>query len=249
MKVIVIDDEPLAVELLKSYVEKVPSFELLDTFRDPLDAIHYIQNNTVDVIFLDINMPTMSGIDFLKTIYSPQMPHIIITSAHQEYAFEGFEFDVVDYLLKPFELSRFLKAINKLLKRVKAVTPNSNNSLENDYLKPKPTENRKETLFIKSGTEIHPVLLDEILYFEGQGNYVCLFTGSKKIMTLSSLKEILEMLPQKNFFRIHRSYIVSVNKINMIERHQVKIDRTLIPIGTQYRDEFFNFIEEMKNKP
>jgi DNA-binding LytR/AlgR family response regulator len=245
MKVILIDDEPLAIDLLKSYVDKVPSFELVNTFRDPLDAIYYIQNHTVDVIFLDINMPTMNGIDFLKAIYSPQMPHIIITSAHQEYAFDGFEFDVVDYLLKPFELSRFLKAINKLLKRTRN---NMNPQIETPSSIPT-IENRKETLFIKSGTEIYPVVLDDILYFEGQGNYVCLFTTTKKIMTLNSLKEVLAMLPPKRFFRIHRSYIISIDKINMIERHQVEINKTLIPIGTQYKDEFFEFIEVIKNKP
>lgn len=234
---IIIDDEPKAINLLEMYISKVDFLKLVGTFNNSLNAVSIVQETPVDLIFLDINMPDLSGIDFLKSI--SVNPMVIFTTAYSEYAVESYEFEAVDYLLKPIMLPRFLKAVNKAneLYQLKTKT-------DKPEIKEK-SKNKIEKLFIKSGTDIHQVNTDDIMYVEGARNYLFVYTKEKKIMTLMRMKELEDQLPKENFIRIHKSYIVSKKHIELIERHQLTIQNKQIPIGRNYRE---MFLQSLKSK-
>ena len=227
---LIIDDEPKAIELLEMYVSKVDSLQLKGSFNNSVNAVSFVQENNIDLIFLDINMPDLNGIDFLKSI--SVKPMIIFTTAYSEYAVESYNFEAVDYLLKPILFPRFLKAVNKAQELYK--------------LKNKPVTINKSAksnkVLLKSGTEIHQVLIDDILYIEGARNYIFVFTKDKKIMTLMRMKDLEDQLPEKDFVRIHKSFIISNKHIDFIERHQVTINEKKIPIGRNYREMFLKSI-------
>ncbi|HKK81571.1 MAG TPA: LytTR family DNA-binding domain-containing protein [Prolixibacteraceae bacterium] len=230
MKCIVIDDEPFALNLIKDYVIKTPYLELIESFTNPFKALAFLINNHADLIFLDINMPELSGIQLLKSL--PYQPKVIFTTAYPEYGAESYEYNAVDYLLKPIKYERFLKAVNKTQNQV------SRSKHANQIQKP--TEQDQNELFIKSGTQIHKVNVNDILYVEGAGNYTTFYFKESKILTLLKMTEVLHLLPSDEFIRIHKSYIVSFKHIDIIEKHRVLIHKKPIPIGISYREHFLS---------
>jgi DNA-binding LytR/AlgR family response regulator len=232
---VIIDDEPKAIDLLEMYVAKVDFLNHIESFNNSINAVSFVQENKVDLIFLDINMPDLNGIDFLKSI--SVKPMVIFTTAYSEYALESYNFEAIDYLLKPILFPRFFKAISKAQELYQL--KNKPISAEIDK---KDTNNKSDKIFLKSGTDIHQVLIDDILYIEGARNYLFVFTKEKKIMTLMRMKEIEEQLPSDEFIRIHKSFIVAKKAIDLIERHQVTIQNKQIPIGRNYREMFLKSI-------
>jgi two-component system, LytTR family, response regulator len=216
MKAIAIDDEPIALEIIKSHAAKVPFLELKAEFTDAFKALEYLQKETVDLIFLDIKMPDISGIEFFNSL--TKKPLLIFTTAYSEHAVTSFEMDAVDYLLKPFSLARFIKGCNKAFELY-----NFRNSTE-----------ATDHLFIKTGYEQQKVFFDEILYVEATGNYVSFVLKDKTILSRSTFVEATTILPADKFVRVHRSYIVAVSKINKVEKHQVTIGKAIIPVSEAY---------------
>jgi DNA-binding LytR/AlgR family response regulator len=234
LKCLAIDDEPMALEVVKDYIKKIPFLELVNSYRDSLKAIDYLQQNDVDVIFLDINMPDLTGIQFLKSLVSK--PMIIFTTAYSKYAVESYNYNAVDYLLKPIEFERFVKAANKALQlyqQKNSTAHNTDQSVQENY-----------SILIKSGTEIFNVKTNEIQYIESAGNYVTLYLIDRKIMSLYSITKLLNELPSNDFFRVHKSFVVNLNYVTKIERHQVTIGENKIPIGKIYRETFINAIKK-----
>ncbi|WP_340114206.1 LytR/AlgR family response regulator transcription factor [Maribellus mangrovi] len=234
MYCIAIDDEPRALEIIEKYVGKIDFLNLATTFRDPIEAIDYLMKHNIDLIFLDINMPGIFGTELVKVLKNS--PMIIFTTAYSEYAIESYELDAVDYLLKPFEFERFLKSVIKAqeLKKLK------HEKSKTQIVKSSSVDTK---ILIKSGSEIHQVNIDDIIYIEGLGNYATIHTNNEKIVTYKSLGDVLDLLPAKLFVRIHKSYIVAIQHIKSYEVHQVKIEGKTLPIGKIYRKEF---IELMK---
>jgi two-component system LytT family response regulator len=233
IKCIIIEDEILAAEKLSGYIGKIAILELVSIFKDGISAINFLKSNRVDLVFLDIEMKEFNGIQFLKTLQVK--PAVIITSAYDKYAMAGYQFSVVDYLLKPYTLERFLQSVDKAINQKELKEKAKNYELI--------ASQSNEYIFIKSENRIEKLVLDEILYIEGMKDYLRIHTTSKKIMTLQSFKGILQHLPEKNFRRVHNSFVVSVNKIDNIERNRIKIGESLIPISDKYKDSFFNSIK------
>jgi len=220
MIAIAIDDEPIALDVIKSHASKVPFIQLSATFTNAFDAISHLQQNKTDLIFLDIKMPDISGIDFLSSLSNP--PMVIFTTAYSEHAVKSFELDAVDYLLKPFSLSRFLKASNKALDL---------HNLRNRSGQNEPPE----SIFLKDGYEQIKVMIEDILYIEASGNYTQVrLTAERLISTRVSISDMLLMLPEKKFIRTHRAFIIAKNKITKFDRSQVWIGEQIIPIGATY---------------
>ena len=237
MKYIIIDDEPAAIEVLKFHLKNIPFVELMATFRDPLAAIEYLQENTIDLMFLDINMPNLSGISLPKLLNNP--PHIVYTTAYSEYALESYELNAVDYLLKPIGFDRLLQAVMKVKQVMNQKAKHGNSkavSVENDS---------EQTIFIKSGADFHQVTIQKIKYIESDGNYVTFYTTKRSILARYKISEVLELLPQQYFVRIHRSYIVALNHIDTVKKHCVVIAGNEIPISANYREGFLTMIEGM----
>lgn len=216
MKAIAIDDEPIALEIVKSHASKVPFLELKAEFTDAFKALEYLQKENIDLLFLDIKMPDISGIDFFNSL--SKKPLLIFTTAYTEHAVTSFEMDAVDYLLKPFSLSRFIKSCNKAFELY-----NFRNGAET-----------ADHLFIKTGYEQQKVLFEEILYLEAAGNYVTFVLKDKKVMSRSTFMEVVNLLPADKFVRVHRSYLVAINKIDKVERHQVTINKVKVPVSDAY---------------
>ena len=233
----VIDDEPLAIKLLEGHINKVSFIELQASFSDPLKALAALNNTTVDLIFLDIQMPQLNGIQFMQVLQNKAQ--VIITSAYQEYAIDGFDYNVTDYLLKPLSFERFYKAAEKAY-RIKFPLME----------KPKPLIDFYPAtggyVFIKVETKIVRVELDDIYYIEGLKNYVSIYTKQQRIVTLQVLRQLEEMLPANRFVRIHKSYIIALDKIVTIEKQQALIKEKLIPIGNTYVEKFYEMLEGLK---
>ena len=221
-KCIIIDDEPLAIKVIESHLKEFSDFELVGVFNSPIDAIQLIENKEVDVVFLDINMPTMNGLEFLKTL--THRPFVIITTAYREYAVESFDLNVLDYLVKPIPFSRFLKSINKLNKRLGLERHGSKNvSIEEDPF-----------IFLKVDKKLMKVKLNDILYIESLKDYIKVITVSEEFLVHKSMTSISEELPNDRFIRIHRSFTISLNKISFVEGNSIKIANRRIPIGRNY---------------
>lgn len=216
MKAIAIDDEPIALEVIRSHASKVLFLDLKAEFTDAFKALKYLQEEPVDLIFLDIKMPDISGIDFFNSLM--KKPMVIFTTAYSEHAVAGFELDAVDYLLKPFSLSRFIKACNKALEMYNF----RNTTEENDHL------------FLKTGFEQVKVLFDEILFLEAAGNYVTFVLKDKSVLSRCTFNEAVALLPPAKFIRVHRSFLVAVNKIDKIERHQLTLLTNKVPVSEAY---------------
>ncbi len=222
----IVEDEPLATEKLIRFIESVPYLSLVESFDNGMAAIDFLNNRKVDLLFLDIRMNMLNGIDMLKSLQHP--PSVIITTAYSEYAIEGFNLDVVDYLLKPYSISRFLQACNKVYEIA------LNNKV--DVVSPK-------YIFVKTEYRIERVDLEDLLYVEGQGDYLLIVTSKKKIMTLHSFKKLEKLLPEDSFIRVHKSYIISIAKIDMIENSRIVIDSKYIPISNTYKNVFNKIIK------
>lgn len=236
MNCIIIDDEPMALDLIKGYIGKMDKLNLIADFTNPFKALNYLRDNAdVDLLLLDINMPELSGIQLLRAL--PYQPKVIFTTAYSEYGAESYEYNAVDYLLKPFTFDRFMRAINKL---TETETPVNNQLPANN------SGNTKDVLFIKSGTRIHQIAIDKITYIEAQGNYLTIHFDTKKVISLMSLNELLKDLPPADFIRIHKSYIVALKSIEVIEKHQVLVHAKTIPIGVTYREHFHQKIEHLR---
>lgn len=230
IKCIAIDDEPLAVRQMASYIEKTPFLDLVATFTSALKAMDFILSNQVDLMFVDINMPDLSGVDFVKSLTKP--PKVIFTTAYREYALEGFQLDAADYLVKPIAYSDFLHSASKTKERY------FNSQTQS-------TANDNSYLFIKAQHRTLRINYDEILYVESQSDYVRLHLEDRKpIMALMSLRKISEHLPHDIFMRVHRSFIVNLSKITTIERNRIVFWKdTYIPVSDQYKEEFQTFID------
>lgn len=226
MNVVVVDDEPLAIDLIKGYLERIPNMRLLETFSDAINAFSYLKSVNVDLVFLDINMPEISGIELAKSLKKP--PMFIFITAYREFALEGFNVSAVDYLLKPVSFERFKLAIEKALE-LNSLKANSNQISENYVVV------KSDYQSIKIGTR-------EIIYVEGLDDYIRIYTTSGIVQTLMSLKSFVELLPEKEFVRIHRSFIVSVSRITSFSKRSVFMNDIEVPIGTTYLSSFLNRI-------
>jgi two-component system LytT family response regulator len=223
---IAIDDEPLALSKLNGFIDKVPDLKLVRTFDNAIEAVGWLKDNHADLIFLDIQMEQLTGIQFLEATGTTS--RIIITSAFDQYAIKGFELNVTDYLLKPFSFQRFVQAVNRVMQYF------SHNSL----ILEKSTDN-ESFIFVKTEYRLERVDLDNILYIEGMKDYLRIICTDKKIMTLQSFTKLEESLPEKKFCRVHKSFIVAVDKIKSIERGVITIADQRIPVSNTYRESFF----------
>ena len=221
---IIIEDEPLALERTKIFVEKVPFLHLAGTFDNALTGLAYLTSHPVDLLFLDINMDELSGIELLET--SKIDCQVIITTAYQEYALKGYELNVTDYLLKPFTFNRFLQAVNKA----------------QDNISKTIAEAPLDFIFVKTENRLEKIMLNEIVYIEGMRDYRRIHTVNKKIMTLQNFKELEKVIPSNLVCRVHKSYMVALQKIESIERNRIKILDQLIPISETYKTDFFKRI-------
>lgn len=221
LRCVIIDDEPLPIELLSAYAARIPELTVLARFNDPVMAVEFIRNHVVDLIFLDIQMPHLNGIDLLKSL--PVKPMAIFTTAFPEFAVDGFELNAVDYLLKPFDFERFRKAVEK--------------ATEFNAYNQQPKGMPKEAfIFVKSEYKAVKINLSDILYIEGMDSYVKIYAGGKPVLSLMSMKAMMEMLPAEDFLRVHRSFIIPISKVNSIRNKVIKVGDKEIPIGGTYED-------------
>jgi DNA-binding LytR/AlgR family response regulator len=223
IRCIAIDDEPLSIEKLSSFISKISWLKLQRTFNNAIDALIFLKENETDLIFLDIQMDEFSGIDFLRSL--KVKPKVIITSAYKEYAIAGYEFEVCDYLLKPFGFERFVTATEKIFNQFNTIS-----SVKRSYI------------FVKSGYSMERVDFDSILYIEGMQEYLQIVTKSSKLMVLQSFAGIELLLPSENFVRVHKSFIVAIDKIDKIERSTIKINDKTIPVGSNYKENFIKLV-------
>ena len=221
---IIIEDEPLALEKTKDFVNKVPFLHLSATFDNALNGLTYLNNNKVDVLFLDINMDELSGIELLES--SKINSQVIITTAYQQYALKGYELQITDYLLKPFTFNRFLQAVNK-----------AQENLVHRTLDAQP-----DFIFVKTENRLEKIMLNEIVYIEGMRDYLRIHTVNKKIMTLQNFSDLEKLIPSSLVCRVHKSYMVALNKIDSIERSRIKIADQLIPVSETYKEAFLQLI-------
>ena len=233
IKCLAIDDEPQALKQIGSYINKTPFLELVALNNSALDALEYISSNKVNLIFVDINMPDLNGMDLVKSL--KEKPYIIFTTAYSEYAIEGFKVDAIDYLLKPIGYNNFLKAVNK----VKSL-------FDLNELQSGPIKTTEDHIFVKSEYKLRRIDLSEIKYIESMHEYVKIYLiNDKPVMTLLSLKSIEEQLPSARFMRVHRSFIVNLERIEVIERNRIIFDKSVyIPVSDQYKAKFQEFINK-----
>jgi len=221
---IIIEDEPLALKRTMDFVNKIPFLNLIDTFDNAINGLFYLKSNKVDLLFLDINMDELSGIELLES--SKIDSQVIITTAYQEYALKGYELNVTDYLLKPFTFDRFLKAINK-----------AHENLTNHI-----SDSQPDFIFVKTEYRLEKIMLNEIIYIEGMRDYRRIHTVNKRVMTLQNFSEFEKLIPSSIVCRVHKSYMVAINKIVSIERNRIKIADQLIPISETYKEVFYQIV-------
>ena len=239
LSVLVVDDEFHARKLLSEYVSKLPFLSLVGMASNVFEAMNTLQNDKIDILLLDIQMPEITGLEFARRLRNP--PSIIFTTAYSEYAVESYELDVVDYLLKPIAFPRFLQAINKVTER-----KGGNDTYKSvvNVVHQQPDIPEEDSLVIKSGYKVYRINYDELLYIEGQREYVTFHTTKQRITTLFSLKELEERLPSDQFVRIHKSYIIALKHIDMIERNVLQIAGKKLPVGGSYKDGLMNFFKD-----
>jgi len=230
----IIDDEFLARQYLIDYVNRLPFLELLGDFNSPLKVLNLVKSGKVDLLFLDIQMPDITGLDFLKTLN--KAPYVIITTAYKEFAIEGYELNVSDYLLKPFSFERFLKAVNKVVEQIE-----KRNAVSQSLSSDRPeTTLHDNYLIIRADRKHYKINYDDLIYIEGQKAYVTFYAKNKRITALASLKDLEEKLPEKRFVRIHKSFIVSVKMIDSLEGNMIEIADNKLPVGKSYRKDVEN---------
>jgi two-component system, LytTR family, response regulator len=234
IKCLIIDDEPPAREVIKRYIEQLPMLELAGECANAIQAISVLQQTPVDLIFLDIRMPQLNGTDFLKTLKNP--PKVIFTTAYTEYALEGYELDIVDYLMKPIRFDRFIKAVNKAF-------PLGEGKSSPDTDKPNAEPKNESFVYFRADRKMVKVLVNDILYIESMKDYVKVFTSTNSLVTKQSISSVETMLPEKKFIRTHRSFIVSVNKIKSFNNELIEVGHTEIPIGKLYRNTVLKLLQ------
>jgi DNA-binding LytR/AlgR family response regulator len=227
LKCIVVDDEPLAQEVLVRYLQNIREIEVITTCSNALEAFEVLNNEAIDLMFLDISMPVISGLDFLRSLH--KAPAVIITTAHPDYALQGYDLDVVDYLVKPVSMERFMKAVNKAIERVRLPLPHARNSMP-DYM------------FVKSDQKLIRINFADIHYIEGMKDYVKIFTNEKMIVTLHTMKFFEANLPANQFIRIHKSYIANASSIKSISGNELELHQSRLPIGSSYKDNLMKMI-------
>jgi two-component system LytT family response regulator len=236
LKCLIVEDEPLARNLLVAYVNKISYLTLVEACSNPLAALEILRKNQIDLLFLDIQMPEITGISLLKTLQ--KKPLVILTTAYSEYAIESYELDVVDYLLKPITFDRFLRAVDKASQRIavpqEAVAANHEKAVDTS----------QPYFFVKDGTKLVKILWDEILYVEGLKDYVTIHTRTQKVVTLQRLKVLETQLPADKFIRVHHSYIIAIKAIDAIHKGEVQIGTAYIPISESYKKAFKELIEK-----
>lgn len=236
---IAVDDEPLALNIIKEYSGKIPFLNLIRTFDNAIDVIDFLKTHQVELMFLDIKMEELTGIQLLKVLTNK--PKVILTTAYDSYAIKSYELDVTDYLLKPFSFERFTKAVNKACDQLtleKGLQP-EHYSKRNDISIPE-----EDYFFVKTEFRLQKVNFSDILYIEGQGDYQAIVTKKGKIMTLQNFARFEESLPENTFVRVHKSFIISLRQIDKIERNRIRIGEKSIPISETYKDKFFQMLEK-----
>ncbi len=224
---IIVDDEPLAQEVLETYIKRIDTLHLTAKCKSAFEAMNVLHTEQIDIMFLDIKMPTLSGLEMLKTIDNP--PKVILTTAFSEFGAESYEYGVTDYLLKPISFERFLRAVNKILIPARATTPAEK--------QPAPSA-APEVIFFKADKKIYKYFLTDIVYFQGSGNYVKVVSKTEKVILVQDkMSELLAKLPSNVFLRVHKSYIINLNQIRQLQGNMIKIEDTEIPLGQSYKDD------------
>ncbi|WP_298419726.1 LytTR family DNA-binding domain-containing protein [uncultured Kordia sp.] len=241
MNCITVDDEPLAHKIIKNYCDNLSFLTIENECHSAFEAINYLHDNEVDLIFLDINMPKLKGLDFLRTLQHP--PLVIVTTAYQEYAMEGYELNVIDYLLKPFSFERFLKAVQKAQDHKKLLDLSEIGNSKPQPIQTIIKDTTIERLFIKGDKKIHQIQLKNILYLESLGSYVKIHLENETITTLDRLTNFEKTLPENQFLRVHKSFIIAIEKIQTIEGNRLKISEAVIPIGNVYKQNLTKIIK------
>ncbi|GEO11071.1 LytR/AlgR family response regulator transcription factor [Segetibacter aerophilus] len=229
---LIVEDEPLATEVLEDYISQVPFLQLVSTCHDAISALEVLQREKVTLIFLDIHLPKLKGLDFIKTLDNP--PRIIITTAYQEYALQGYEMNVVDYLLKPIDFRRFINAVNKASQLIESSQPIADGQMAGE----------RAYLFFNVGKKKVKMFLDEILYIESLKEYIKIVSSEKSILTKFQLGQTEDLLKNKNFLRIHRSFIVAKDKVDSFSATDIEIKGRLIPIGRSYKEQVYADLEK-----
>ncbi|MHC1777049.1 MAG: LytR/AlgR family response regulator transcription factor [Lentimicrobium sp.] len=238
---IAVDDEPLALDIIKEYCAKIPFMNLLQSFDNAIDTLEYLRNNQVDLILLDIQMEELTGIQLLNAL--KVKPYVILTTAYDSYALQGFELDVADYLLKPISFERFFKGVSRIYDRM----PKESGVPSEKPLTSNPPEvTGKDYFFVKTETRMEKITASEVLFVEGMGDYWRIVTRNKRIMTLMNAKGIEDVLQEPQFCRVHKSWFVAIDKIDFVERKHIKIADQRIPISDTYQKNFFELIERKK---
>lgn len=244
LKCIAVDDEPLALDIIEDYVSKVPFLQLVKRTENAIEALQLVQAGGIDLVFLDIQMPDLTGIQFLKI--ASGKANYILTTAYSQYALESYDLNVSDYLLKPIAFDRFYKAVEKVHHQLQKAEPAVVAAPE-PVVAPVAAPNHaapvQDFIFVKTEHKIQKIQLDDILYIEGLKDYISIFTKNERVITLQNMKKMEETLPKGEFIRVHKSYIIALDKIESIERSRISIAAKVIPIGDTYRDEFFKLID------
>jgi len=225
LKAIAIDDEPMALEVIKAHAKKVTFLDLQETFVSAMEALDFLKKNPCDLVFLDINMPDITGLDFSQLL--PKNTSVIFTTAYSQYAVDAFNINALDYLLKPIDFSRFMKACQKAYEKINEESP------------------KIPYLFIKDGYDLVRVSIENLLFVESEGNYLTFKESDKKTVTRMTMTEAIEMLPKSDFFRLHKSFVINLNHVKKIERHQVWVGTEAVPIAANSRDDLMEVLKKI----
>lgn len=239
LRCIAVDDEPLALNIIEDYIRQIDYLDYLKGFDKPLEVIAYLKNHDADLLFLDIQMSKLTGIQLLEVIKNK--PFVIFTTAYEKYALQGYELDVLDYLLKPISFERFVKAVDKAYERFKLKV--SDAAYDEKTLISNPKENY---IFVKSGNKLQKIDLEDIFYIEGMSEYLKIVTSTGNVLILQNFAKLSSALPKESFVRVHKSYMVSVDKIESIERNRIKIMDKIIPISDTYKKIFYDILDNKR---
>ena len=230
LRCLVVDDEPFSIEIIQNYIDKVPGLFLTEKCLNAIDALHFMHEHPVDLLFLDINMPEVSGIQMLSSLVDP--PLVVFTTAYPEYAIEGFNLDAVDYLLKPFGFERFMKAVNKVYNRISELQGIKNKSEETDFI------------MIRADKRDYKINLSDIQFIQAKGDYLKITSSERSYLTHETMQNMIQLLPDHRFLRIHKSFIISIDRIKYIEGNQVFIENESLPVGKVYREDLMKTLSK-----
>jgi DNA-binding LytR/AlgR family response regulator len=241
LRCLAVDDEPLALDIIEDYIAKVPFLELVKRTENAIEAMQLVQEGQIDLVFLDVQMPELTGIQFLKI--AGNKASYILTTAYSQYALESYDLNVADYLLKPIAFDRFYKAVEKV-RNQQQKNADSAAPVQVEQVPEVAEEAIVDYIFVKTEHKIQKIELKDILYIEGLKDYISIYTKTERIITLQNMKKMEETLPKSNFIRVHKSYIIALDKIQSIERSRISINGNVIPVGDTYRDEFYKRIDK-----